>query len=384
MSDTKLKNSIHIQEFGMPAAVPQYQEVVKNKPWVYYGDDNLFPNHLLALYQYSSINRACLNAIIYGVKGKNLIVKEGDPGALAMANRNETVYEVFEKCVLDQSLFGGFALNIVKSNDGGIAEFYHTDFSRLRAGKQDVFGNTGTYWYSVDWKGTQYNQQKFKPVEIPAFNMTNSEDGASQILYTKKYIPGMDYYTAPDWVAGIVTVQLDIEIKNFHLCNTQNSMMPSMAVSFKNGTPNEDEMTMIQRQLEAKYTSTNNAGKFFLFFSENAESAPDIVPIPNNASDAWYANMAPQIEQTILTAHRITSPMILGIKTSGQLGGRAEMLDAYDLFLQTVIIPTQESMLKIFEKVLFLRDKQTINLGIEQNQLLPTQEQAIVDKTQGI
>jgi hypothetical protein len=161
-------------------------------------------------------------------------------------------------------------------------------------------------------------------------------------------------------------------------------MMPSMAVSFKNGTPNEEEMTMIQRQLEAKYTSTNNAGKFFLFFSENAESAPDITAIPNNASDAWYANMAPQIEQTVLSAFRITSPQILGIKTAGQLGGREELLDAYQLFLQTVIIPIQESMLKTFEKLIFLRDKQTINLQIEQNQILPTENQAIVDKIQGI
>jgi hypothetical protein len=382
MSDTKLKNNIHIQEFGMPAAVPQYQEVVKNKPYIFYGEDNLFPNHLLALYQYSSINRACINAIIYGVKGKNLLVKEGNPDAIAMANRNETVYEVMEKCITDRILFGGYALNIVKSNDGGIAEFYHTDFSRLRAGKQDMFGNTGTYWYSVDWKGTQVNPQKFKPIEIPAFNMT--DDTTSQIMYVKSYIPGMDYYTAPDWVAAITSIQLDIEIKNFHLCNTQNSMMPSMAVSFKNGTPNEEEMTMIQRQLEAKYTSTNNAGKFFLFFSENAESAPDITPIPNNASDAWYANMAPQIEQTVLSAFRITSPQILGIKTAGQLGGREELLDAYQLFLQTVIIPIQESMLKTFEKLIFLRDKQTINLQIEQNQILPTENQAIVDKIQGI
>jgi hypothetical protein len=382
MSDTKLKNNIHIQEFGMPAAVPQYQEVVKNKPYIFYGEDNLFPNHLLALYQYSSINRACINAIIYGVKGKNLLVKEGNPGAIAMANRNETVYEVMEKCITDRILFGGYALNIVKSNDGGIAEFYHTDFSRLRAGKQDMFGNTGTYWYSVDWKGTQVNPQKFKPIEIPAFNMT--DDTTSQIMYVKSYIPGMDYYTAPDWVAAITSIQLDIEIKNFHLCNTQNSMMPSMAVSFKNGTPNEEEMTMIQRQLEAKYTSTNNAGKFFLFFSENAETAPDITAIPNNASDAWYANMAPQIEQTVLSAFRITSPQILGIKTAGQLGGREELLDAYQLFLQTVIIPIQESMLKTFEKLIFLRDKQTINLQIEQNQILPTENQAIVDKIQGI
>ena len=382
MEGKKQNNSIHIQEFNA-AFVPQYQEVIKNKPYVFYGEDNLFPNHLLALYQYSAINRACANAVIYGVKGKDLVVKNGDPNRIAMANRSESVYEVFEKCVIDRILFGGFALNIVKSNDGGIAEFYHTDFSRLRAGKQDVFGNTGTYFYSVDWKGTQVNPQKWKPIEIPAFDMT-SDGEPSQILYTKRYIPGMDYYPAPDWVAGITTVQLDIEIKNFHLNNTQNSLMPSLAVSFTNGVPDEEARDMIYRQLEAKYSSTNNAGKFFLFFSENPETAPVITPIPNNASDAWYGNMAPQIEQSILTAWRITSPMILGIKTSGQLGGRAEMLDAYELFLQTVIIPIQEEMMKVFEKVLFIKDREPINLGVVQNQLLPTDVQSEVDKKEGI
>jgi hypothetical protein len=381
-NDNKPKNFFHIQDFGAAAMVPQYQEVIKNKPWVFYGEDNLFPNHLLALYQYSAINRACINAITYGIKGKNLIVKNGDPNAIAMANRSETVYEVFEKCVQDQVIFGGFALNVVKSNDGDVAEFYHTDFSKIRAGKQDMFGNTGTYFYSVDWKGTQFNQQKFKPIEIPAFNMT--DDTASQIMYIKSYTPGMSYYPSPDWIAGITTVQLDIEVKNFHLNNTQNSLMPSLSVSFTNGTPSEEERDMMYRQLESKYSSTNNGGKFFLFFSETPETAPIITPIPNNASDGWYANLAPQIEQTILSSHRITSPQILGIKTAGQLGGREELLDAYQLFLQTVIIPVQESMLKVFEKVIFLRDKQPINLQIEQNQLLPTDEQSAIDKTQGI
>lgn len=378
----KQKNNIHIQEFNA-AFVPQYQEVIKNKPYVWYGEDNLFPNHLLALYQYSSINRACANATIYGTKGKNLIVKEGDPNAIGMANRSETLYEVFEKCVYDRIIFGGFALNIVKSNDGGIAEIYHTDFSRLRAGKEDMFGNVGTYYYSVDWKGTIMNPQKWKPVEIPSFDMTNNDD-PSQIMYVKRYSPSMSYYPPPDWVAAITTVQLDIEIKNFHLNNTQNSMMPSVAVSFSNGVPSEEERDMLYRQLEAKMSSTNNAGKFFLFFSENPDSVPTITPIQNNASDGWYSNMAPQIEQTILTAWGITSPMILGIKTSGQLGGRAEMLDAYDLFLQTRIIPVQEEILKVFEKLLFLRDKKTINLGVEQNQILPTIEKSAEDIAKGI
>ena len=380
--DEKNKYGLHIHDFNA-AYVPQYQEVIKNKPWVFYGEDNLFPNHLLTIYQYSPITRACANATMYGVKGKNLIVKEGDPNRIGMANRSETLYEVFEKCVVDRIIFGGYALNIVKSNDGGIAEIYHTDFSRLRAGKEDMFGNVGTYFYSVDWKGTQINPQKWKPVEMPAFNMVG-EDSPSQIYYVKRYQPMMSYYPAPDWIASVTTSQLDIEIRNFHLNNTQNSMMGSVAISFPNGVPSEEERDIIYRQLEAKYSSTNNAGKFFLFFSENPEVQPTITPIPNNASDAWYANMSPQIDQTVLTSWGISSPMILGIKTEGQLGGRTEMLDAYNLFLQTRIIPIQEEMMKVFEKLLFLRDKAPINLAIEQNQILPDVEQTQVDIQKGI
>lgn len=380
--DDKSKYGLHIHDFTA-AYVPQYQEVIKNKPWVFYGDDNMFPNHLLTIYQYSPITRACANATMYGVKGKNLIVKEGDPNRIGMANRSETLYEVFEKCVVDRIIFGGFALNIVKSNDGGIAEIYHTDFSRLRAGKEDMFGNVGTYFYSVDWKGTQINPQKWKPVEMPAFNMV-SDESPSQIFYVKRYQPMMSYYPAPDWIASLTTSQLDIEIRNFHLNNTQNSMMGSVAISFPNGVPSEEERDIIYRQLEAKYSSTNNAGKFFLFFSENPEVQPTITPIPNNASDAWYSNMAPQIDQTVLTSWGISSPMLLGIKTEGQLGGRTEMLDAYNLFLQTRIIPIQEEMLKTFEKLLFLRDKSPIDLSIEQNQILPDVEQTQIDIQKGI
>lgn len=380
--DRKNKFEFMVQDFSA-AQVPSYQEVIKNKPYVFYGSDNQFPEHLLALYQYSSINRACLNAITYGVKGKNLIVKEGNPNSIGMANRNETVYEVFEKCVMDRVLFGGYALNIVKSNDGDIAEFYHMDFSKLRAGKEDEFTNVNSYFYSVDWKQANASQNKYKPIELPAFNML-PDSLPSQVMYFKTYTPGMSYYPAPDYLGGLTAIQLDVEIANFHLNNMQNSMMPSVAVSFTNGIPSEDARDMIYRQLDAKYSSTNNAGKWFLFFSETPETAPIIQPIPNNASDAWYTSMAPQVEQKILTSHRITSPMILGIKTEGQLGGRSEILDSYDLFLETVLKPIQEDLLKGFEKVLFLRDKEKIDLGIEQNQILSTEEQTIINNQEGV
>jgi hypothetical protein len=49
-----------------------------------------------------------------------------------------------------------------------------------------------------------------------------------------------------------------------------------------------------------------------------------------------------------------------------------------------VIKPIQSEMLKDFEKVLFLRDKEKIKLEIKQNQLLPDIEQTIVGDVTGI
>ena len=101
---------------------------------------------------------------------------------------------------------------------------------------------------------------------------------------------------------------------------------------------------------------------------ESQEQAPVITPIPTNGNDAYYELMANVIQQKILTGHRITSPMILGIKTEGQLGGRDEMLDAYLLFMNSVINPTQAALLGCVEKLLEVNYDE-VTIGVETTQL---------------
>ena len=109
------------------------------------------------------------------------------------------------------------------------------------------------------------------------------------------------------------------------------------------------------------------------------ETAPIITPIPQNGADAYYSTVNDLVMQKILTAHRITSPMLLGIKESGQLGGRAEMLDAHLLFLNLVILPFQQEMLKCFEGVMSFNYPDIV-LGIDQKRLLEdgSQEEEVV------
>jgi hypothetical protein len=66
--------------------------------------------------------------------------------------------------------------------------------------------------------------------------------------------------------------------------------------------------------------------------------------------------------------------MLLGIKEAGQLGGRAELLDAHLLFLNLVVLPIQQEMLKCFEMIMEFNYPDVV-LGINQTRLLEEGEQ---------
>ena len=122
--------------------------------------------------------------------------------------------------------------------------------------------------------------------------------------------------------------------------------------------------------LRLQYQGTDNAGQLIYIDVDAPENAPQITPIPNNGADGYYTDINDMVMQKILTAHRITSPMILGIKTEGQLGGRTEVTDAYLLFLNTVVRPMQQDVLSCLEYLLYLQNPGTeFALGVEQLKL---------------
>lgn len=348
-------------------ALPTFEEVLNNKDYVFWGGDNLWPRHSIELYNFSSINRACLNAKRDGVWGKTLLVDGRDANTI-MVNANESLRSLYKKTAMDFVIHNGFAMNVIKRRDGeGIAEMYHMDISKLRSGKVDYRDFVQHYYYSADWRDTR----KYKVLELPAFDLT-SED-PSQVWWYMGYAPNQTYYPMPEWIGGRVAVEIDINIKNFHLQNLQNGFFPSIFISLNNGVPSEEERSQVYRHLYDKYSSTNNAGGMFLNFSDDKEHEPTITPLSPNASDQFYANMDEIVRNTILTSHRITSPKLLGIETPGSLGSKDEVVEGYEHFLRTVIVPLQDQLLAEFEKLLFLRDKKMYKLEIVQNEIFDSE-----------
>ena len=333
--------------------LPKIQEK-RGKDYVYYGGMNLFPQQLIELYDNSAMHHTAIQAIKDGIIGDGIELV----GDEYINSHGETVDEVFEKIALDYSIYQGYALNVVWNKEGSrIAEVYHLPFSNVRSGKMDENDEVVEYYYSSDWK----NVRKNTPVSYRAFDPAdNKKDNASQIYYCFNYTPGNDYYPLPAYVGALNDIQLDARVSRFHNANISNGLAPSMFVQFRNGVPSPEERREIYREIEETFSGEDNAGRFFLAFSEPGKEL-QVTPI-ENANDDYYITLEERITSRILTAHRITSPLLLGIRDANGFSSNADEIKvAYMHFESTVIEPKRKKVLSSFGYILKLHG---LNVGL--------------------
>jgi hypothetical protein len=349
---------------------------VRGREYIEYGTDdwrNLYPQFLIDLYYNSSTHAAIVNATAEMIAGEDLIAEENEnleafvklQKFIAHPNSKESLHSVIKKVAFDFKLQGGYALNIVWSQDRTqIAEIYHIPVERVRAGRPNEMGQVDTYYISADWANLRGN----RPHPIPAFNVTD-RSSPSQLLYSGSYSPNMDIYHTPDYLAGCNWCLVDQRVAEFHLNNISNGFSGSYFISFANGVPTQEERFQIEQSLAEKFTGSDNAGKFILTFSDDKTRTPEITPISVSDADKQYLALQELLVQNILTAHRVTSPMLMGIKSDTGLGSNVNELNAAaEFYNNTVVRPFQQNILKTLKLILEVNQ---MNLPLEFVQLKP-------------
>jgi hypothetical protein len=168
-------------------------------------------------------------------------------------------------------------------------------------------------------------------------------------------MPSMSYYPVPDWSAGQRAIEIDVESKNFHMNNLRSGMVPSLWINYNNGIPGEEEQKILVRALESQYSGTDNAGQAIISFNESKELSPEITQIPRNDNDSYYQTLNDDITRNILSAHRVSSAELFGIATTGKLGGGNEIVEHSEYFRKMVIMPYQNCLLPVFDKLVSLK-----------------------------
>ena len=359
----------NILAINLASSISPVIQEVRGRDYIEYGTEewaNLYPQFLIDLYYNSSTHAAIINATSDMISASDIICLEDDnleayvglKKFLANANGSESLHEVIKKVAFDFKLQGGYALNIIWSQDRQtISEIYHIPVERVRAGRPNELGKIDTYFVSADWANIRENE----PQPVAAFNV-NDRTTPSQLLYTGSYSPNMDVYHTPDYNC-MNWALVDQRVAEFHLNNIQNGFSGSYFINFANGVPTREERTQIERSIEEKFTGARASGKFVLTFSDSKENTPEITPIAVSNADKQYLALQELLLQNILTGHRCTSPMLVGISSDNGFGSNAEELNsAFEIYLNTVIKPFQSNILKTLTKILTVNG---INLPLE-------------------
>ena len=358
------------------STAPIVQEV-RGRDYIEYGTEdwrNLYPQFLIDLYYNSSTHAAIINATAEMIAGEDLIAEEEDTNLenyvklkkfLRHANSNESLHQVIKKVAFDFKLQGAYALHIVWNRERTeIAEVYHVPVERVRAGRPNAMGKVDCYYISADWANTRTN----KPYPINAFNVNDRTSG-SQLLYTGAYSPNMDCYHTPDYLAANNWCLVDQKVAEFHLNNIENGFSGSYFVSFANGIPTQEERRQIEQSLVEKFTGASNSGKFILTFSDDKTRTPEITPISVSDADKQYLALQELLVQNILTGHRVTSPMLMGIKSDTGLGSNVDELNAAgNFYLNTVVKPFQLHILNTLQTIFSVNN---MDLPVQFVQLKP-------------
>ena len=324
-------------------------EIEDRKGWVSYGEANAFPQYLIELYNESPIHGALVNSISYMIAGREMTASTTQA---VNEIKRLSIDKIVNATALDLKLHGGFYWEVIWSMDRStIAQVNHLPFENCRLACSDEDDSITGVWYSRDW--SDMRKKKNVPNYIPMFNEEHKDALPKQVLFVHHMMVGSEYYPKPDYVGAINEIEKMRQLSEYQVNLILNGFFPSLIASFNNGIPSLEEQHMIKNQLTTSIQGAENAGKVLTFFNEERDRGVEFTPFPVSDMDKQFTTLVDQAVESILVSHRVTSPLLFGVRDGGGLGSNTdEMKTALRIFSRQVIDPFQRLITDAAETLL--------------------------------
>jgi predicted transcriptional regulator len=311
----------------------------KAKGFVTFGADNLYPDFLIELFNKSPKHNAIVSAkasyvagIGTEVYGQNTTDTAKIQAKLKSINAYETYEELKAKVAYDAELFNGFAVEVIWNKaKTAPSEYYHIPFKDIRKGLE------GDFVYCADWTDSKAEKIHYQP-----YNPITRE--SKQLYYCQFYRPGQGEYPLPDYVGALKYIEVDTEISNYYLNSIKNGFTAQTHIQLFKGIPTPEEARATARRFKENYQGTDNAGGLIIQYNDPTEKESVISNLQPSDFDKQFDLLNKTVQQEIFVAHKVNSPMLFGVRVEGQLGGRSELIEAYEMFHHAYIEPRQQKI----------------------------------------
>ena len=343
-------DNIHIVNLSKYTS-PEIVEV-KNKEWVQYGQDNNYFQYLIDRYQGSTTNNAIINGMSKMIYGKGLDATDSNRKPDQYAQMKSIVSkDCLKSAVMDRKMLGMGALQVTYDK-GLVKKVTHFPMQTLRAEKCNENGEVEAWYYHPDWSKVRPNDQ---PKRIPAFGFGNKK--GNELFIVSSYVTGSYYYPPVDYQGALPYAVLEEEIADYLINDTINGFSGTKVVNFNNGVPDKEKQLEVKSDVLNKLTGSRGE-KVIVAFNNNAESKTTIDDIPLNDAPTHYQYLSDEAFRKLIVGHRVTSPMLLGVRDGNSgFGNNADEIKTATLLFDNLTIKTyQEEFTDALEDILSIND----------------------------
>jgi hypothetical protein len=312
----------------------------KHREWVEYGEDNNYYQYLIDLYTESTTNNAIINGVSNMIYGKGLDALDSSSKPNEYAAMRSIVSDIcLRKVTLDLKLLGEASFQVLYQNKK-VVKAEHFPRQTLRAEKCNEDGQIEAYYYFHDWSKIKRSDT---PKRIASFGFGNGTE--PEIKIVKKYVSGYDYYCPVDYQGGLAYAELESEVADYLINDVQNGFSGTKVVNFNNGVPDREKQVQIKSDVMNKLTGSKGE-KVIIAFNNNSESKTTVDDIPLNDAPEHYQYLSTECQNKLIVAHRVTSPLLLGIRTENNgLGSNADEIKTAALLFDNITIKPYQQLL---------------------------------------
>lgn len=299
------------------------------RDFVRFGYDNLYPQLCLDLANSSPLQKAIMENKLSYLYGAGLAHVEDN---IYSPNLSEGWDSLIYKCMTDFTYLNAFAVQVIMNEGGNSFSFYHQPIDQVRLGQYNDYNMIEKAYLCTNWAKAN---KTTNIVEIKMWGSEQPKKGERYLMYFKRHQLGEYYYAIPQWMSAANYIAADAALSAYYNNYIRNNFSANLAITF-GSEPDEEKKREIYENLIASFGGSENAGNILLLFGENG-ILPSIAPIESVNADL-YNSVCDTVKLAIVSANRLTSPILAGISTSSGFSSKSDEIIAATVQYRLTVI----------------------------------------------